>query len=111
MRRSLLRVTGVVAATAGAGVVAFVPLSTAPRAGCYGPEWSTPIATPASSAGLPDKLPPQDETFSPLAIVQEILAAPEYPVGSQRYDGIGQETGGVWRSRVFGFLPCTVGLT
>lgn len=108
MIRSLLRVTGVVAATTGTGVAAFVSLLTAPRAGCYGPGWSTRIATPASSTSLPGALPPQDGTFSPLAIVQEILAASEYPVGSQRYDRIGQETGGVWRSRVFGFLPCTV---
>lgn len=115
MRRiiSILIVAGVVAVTTGAGgVVAFAPLSAAQRTtGGYEPKRSIRLAKSASTTGLPDALPPQDDTFSPLSTVRELLAAPEYPAGSQRYDGIGQETGGIWRTRVFGFLPSTVRCT
>lgn len=64
--------------------------------------------TLAPLVDLPDKLPPQDESFGPIASVRELLSAPEYPEGSQRYDGIGQETGGIWRSKVLGLVPSTV---
>lgn len=56
-------------------------------------------------------LPPGDETWSSVgAMVNELLTAPEYPEGTQRYDGIGRVTGGIWRSRVLGIVPSTVRL-
>lgn len=54
-------------------------------------------------------LPPSDETLSsPLAALQEMRAAPALPEGSERYDKIGLDTGGVWRTKRYGFVPCTV---
>lgn len=58
-----------------------------------------------------ETLPPGDETWSSVgAMVNELLTAPEYPEGTQRYDGIGRITGGIWRSRVLGIVPSTVSL-
>lgn len=60
------------------------------------------------ASDLPEALPPKDETFTPIATLRELLAAPESPVGSQRYDGIGRQTGGIWRTRVIGIISSTV---
>eukprot|EP00903_Cladosiphon_okamuranus_P015049 g13922.t1 len=57
---------------------------------------------PPQEADLP--LPPRDETFNPLAALQELLMAPDVVDG--RYDRVGSLTGGTWRSIVF--LPVTV---
>ena len=54
------------------------------------------------------QLPPVDETYSLFGAVRELLAAPVPPLKARRYDGVGSETGGVWRSRVLGILPRTV---
>ena len=56
----------------------------------------------------PVRLPPVDETYSLFGTVRELLAAPVPPSKARRYDGVGSETGGVWRSRVLGILPRTV---
>lgn len=54
-------------------------------------------------------LPPKDETFdSPMSALRELLAAPDIPEGADRYDRIGLETGGIWRSKRYGFVPVTV---
>lgn len=62
----------------------------------------------AAPRDLPEALPPRDESFTPIATLRELLAAPESPVGSQRYDGIGQLTGGIWRTKVIGIIASTV---
>lgn len=60
-----------------------------------------------AAAGCP--LPPKDVTFSsPIAAFREMRAAPELPTGPSRYDKIGLETGGIWRTKRYGFVPCTV---
>lgn len=56
-------------------------------------------------------LPPKDETYdSPLSALRELRAAPDLPEGADRYDRIGLETGGVWRSKRYGFVPATVSI-
>ena len=63
----------------------------------------------AVSAQQPPPLPPMDDTFSsPLAAFEELLAAPALPAGAARYDKIGLKTGGIWRTKWYGVLPCTV---
>ena len=63
----------------------------------------------AVSAQQPPPLPPVDDTFSsPLAALRELLAAPALPAGTDRYDQIGLKTGGIWRTKRYGVLPCTV---
>ena len=63
----------------------------------------------AVSAQQPPPLPPMDDTFSsPLAALEELLAAPALPAGAARYDKIGLKTGGIWRTKWYGVLPCTV---
>ena len=63
----------------------------------------------AVSAQQPPPLPPIDGTFSsPLAALKELLAAPALPAGTARYDKIGLKTGGIWRTKLYGVLPCTV---
>ena len=51
---------------------------------------------------------PKDDTFCPMGFLREVIAAPVPPADCNRFDGIGKETGGVWRSRVMGLLPSTV---
>lgn len=53
-------------------------------------------------------LPPKDETFSPQGSLFELLEAPVPPQSCGRFDGVGKKTGGIWRSRVLGFMPSTV---
>ena len=63
----------------------------------------------AVSTQQPPPLPPIDDTFSsPLAALKELLAAPALPAGTARYDKIGLKTGGIWRTKWYGVLPCTV---
>ena len=63
---------------------------------------------PLPTSEDPVRLPPVDETYSLFGTVRELLAAPVPPPKARRYDGVGSETGGVWRSRVLGILPRTV---
>ena len=92
---------------------AFNPL-VGPRAGLQAKPGSTKnnaagSSTAAAESVAVETLPPGDETWSSVgAAIEELLAAPEYPQGTQRYDGIGKATGGIWRSRVLGIVPSTV---
>lgn len=108
MRSCLGRIVllAVAAATGTTRVSSFAPGITVLKTRAFGLQQSA--ASTVSPVDLPDKLPPQDESFGPIASVRELLSAPEYPEGSQRYDGIGQETGGIWRSKVLGLVPSTV---
>ena len=64
------------------------------------------------SASQPPLLPPEDETCtSPIAAIRELLAAPALPDGTARYDEISLKTGGIWRTKRYGMVPCTVSLT
>lgn len=94
-------------------VGAFVPQ--APHAAAAG--WKTKpvrletrvsVASDASGSGGGRVLPPRDETFNPLAILRELEASPDVVDGAERYDRMGGADGGIWRSVVIGFLPCTV---
>ena len=70
-----------------------------------------PSVTAEASCGpsLDDLQPvPKDDTFRPMGLLREVIAAPVPPADCNRFDGIGKETGGVWRSRVMGLLPSTV---
>lgn len=76
---------------------------------------SVPVSVPSlrkklqtASTDLPDTLPPWDDTFTLVGRVRELLAAPECADSWKRYDGIGRETGGIWRSNAIGILPTTV---
>ena len=51
---------------------------------------------------------PKDDTFNPVGFVREVIAAPVPPANCNRFDGLGKKTGGIWRSRVMGFLPSMV---
>ena len=51
---------------------------------------------------------PKDDTFRPVGSLRELFAAPVPPADCKRFDGIGKQTGGVWRSRVMGLVPSTV---
>ena len=63
----------------------------------------------ALSATPPPLLPPEDDTCSsPIAAIRELLAAPALPAGSARYDEIGVKTGGIWRTKRYGMVRCTV---
>ncbi|CAM9505117.1 unnamed protein product [Ectocarpus sp. 4 AP-2014] len=55
-----------------------------------------------------EPLPPRDETFDPISAAREVLHGLDVPEDANRYDKIGNTNGGIWRSRVFGFLPTTV---
>lgn len=70
---------------------------------------SEAAAQDTSGSSLPgNPLPPKDETFSPRGSLVELLAAPVPPPSCGRFDGVGKITGGIWRSRVLGFMPSTV---
>ena len=95
-------------------LVAFVP--SAPHAAASGGratlaklprETRRSVASDASTFqdGL---LPPEDETFGPVARLKELVFAPSCPDDVERYDRIGALTGGIWRTWVFGFIPSTV---
>lgn len=93
------------------------PFSAGPHAIGYRAQLSTRVGCSktrqsSSTVPIPDEegnvLPPRDETFGPLAVIREALAAPGLPEGAKRFDRIGRETGGIWRSRILGFLPATV---
>lgn len=63
-----------------------------------------PTETPDGS-----RLPPKDGSFGIRGTIKELLAAPQPPVGGdKRYDEIGLETGGIWRTKALGILPSTV---
>lgn len=62
----------------------------------------------ATSPPRKDAFPPTDETYTLIGVIQELLARPNIPAGAQRYDGVGRETGGIWRTRFMGFIPQTV---
>lgn len=82
--------------------------------GCAGGKTTSPQLQAVSQSGEVGAssvfpLPPSDETFdSPISALRELLAAPDLPEGADRYDRIGRETGGIWRSKRYGFVPCTV---
>ncbi|CAN0199139.1 unnamed protein product [Ectocarpus fasciculatus] len=63
----------------------------------------------ATQAVRQDPLPPKDETFNPILAAREVLRGLDVPEDANRYERIGKANGGIWRSKVLGLLPATVG--
>lgn len=121
-RAEVTLTTLLVALNCGAGVFSFVPPSCAEHVarpsqliigkshGCK-TQCSAVSKAAQDTSGSPlpgNPLPPKDETFSPQGSLFELLAAPVPPPSCGRFDGVGKRTGGIWRSRVLGFMPSTV---
>lgn len=62
----------------------------------------------AAALPVPLPQPPKDDTYSIRGRIREMRASGAVPRGVNRYDGIGKKTGGIWRSRLVGFVPSTV---
>lgn len=62
----------------------------------------------AAYINQPDSLPPWDDTVTLVGKARELLTAPDGEHSWKRYDEIGQDTGGTWRSNAVGFVPTTV---
>lgn len=57
------------------------------------------------------QLPPKDGSFGLIGTVRHLLALPDVPKNAKKYDRIGHETGGIWRSAMMGVEACTVSQT
>ncbi|CAM9611039.1 unnamed protein product [Ectocarpus sp. 6 AP-2014] len=98
--RAVLALLTLVVAQTFRAAIGFVPHFCGPNRG---------FGIPRSSQAVgQEPLPPKDETFNPFSGAREVLHGLDIPEDANRYDKVGNANGGIWRSRVFGFLPTTV---